>query len=174
MTDEQMDAQNLLTASRSYLYSKDIDSGDKIGIIISSLTKEIEEVGEKTNLSNTAQVRENSIRYLKSCQRTGSIPSKIGLARALGMSKYGITRFMKLHPEHSTTQFLEILFDAFAEALSQASLNGSVHPIVAIFLQKALYDMRENTTIVEPKNDPLGEASDSETLAQKYAELTEK
>ena len=84
------------------------------------------------------------------------------------MSHYGLDKFVKDHPNHPTTDFLMVLFDAFAEAMSQASLSGSVHPIVSIFLQKALYGVRENDPIAQPTDTPLGEAKATNELYKKY------
>ena len=111
------------------------------------------------------------MRYLHSCERTGAIPSKIGLARACGVNRKSFDKFMREHPDHPTTAFLEIVTDAFSEALTQASLNGSVQPIVSIFLQKALYGMRENEQIAPPAENPLGETTSTEELMKKYEEI---
>lgn len=170
-SDEVIDEHNLEVVSHSSLYSKDVDAGTKIGMIVKGLTDDIEYIGAPIQFRNTEQVRDTTLRYLRSCERTGAIPSKIGLARACGCSRRAFEKFMVKNPEHPTTAFLELVVDAFSEALSQASLNGSVQPIVSIFLQKALYGMRENEQIKQPAENPLGEVTDTMELVKKYGEM---
>lgn len=167
-----MDEFNLSVVGNTRLYSKDVDSGEKIGMLVRDLTNEVSDIGEKINFNDTELVRRTTLRYLQSCERTGKIPTKIGLARACGCSRRAFERFIQRHPDHTTTAFLEVAIDAFSEALSQASLNGSVQPIVSIFLQKAIYGMRENDQVATPQDNPLGEATSTEDLMKKYAELT--
>lgn len=173
MTDEEMDETNRTRALdvRNPLYSKHIDSGDKISLIVSNLGKDLSSVGEKISLKNTELVRDTVLRYLRSCERTGALPTKVGVSRSCGISSKAMDKFIREHPDHPTSAFLELVWDAFSEALSQASLNGSVQPIVAIFLQKALYDLRENEPVAQKRDNPLGEFTDTESIERKYGEI---
>lgn len=166
-SDEEMDAHNLVVAE-SALYSKTIDSGAKVGMLIKNLSDEMSKIGTPINFRDTETVRDTCMRYLRSCERTGVIPSKTGLARACGVSSKGIDAFVKKNPGHPSAELFQILIEAFAEALSQASLNGSVHPIVGIFLQKALYGVRENSPVIEPADTPLSAAKETTDLFKKY------
>lgn len=167
-----MDEQNLAVVESSALYSRDVDAGTKVSMIVSSIAEQISYVGEPIEFNDTEKVRDTVIRYLESCDRIHALPSKIGLARACGCDRSAFDKFVRRNPNHKTAIFLQIVTDAFSEALTQASLNGSVQPIVAIFLQKALYGMRENEQIATPVESPLGEITDTETLMKKYEELT--
>ena len=62
---------------------------------------------------------------------------------------------MNNNPRHSTTEYLSIVFDAFNELLSNAALAGSVHPVYAIFLGKAVYQI-DSGTYTEPAKMKLG------------------
>ena len=58
-----------------------------------------------------------------------------------------------------------MLFDMFSECYDVAALGGNIHPIYAIFTQKAQYQLRDNTPIDEPENNnPLGEPLSEEEL----------
>ena len=106
---------------------------------------------------------------MKSCDRTGIIPSKIGLARAMGITRAAADSYIRNHPESDTARFLLLMFDGFAEMLSMSSLSGSIHPICAIFLQKALYGFRDNEQIDEPA-EPKEVELTPEEIAAKYSD----
>lgn len=171
MSDEAMDERNLEAIQRNSLYSRDVDAGEKIGIIVGTIAKELDDVGEKINLADTPMVKRVMRRYLQSCQRTGAIPTIFGFTRACGLSKHACDRFMHRQPQHDTTAFLEVAFDAFADANVQAGQTGSCHPIFAMFILKALYHVRENDPIQQPADNPIGEATDTETLMKKYEDI---
>lgn len=170
-TDEQIDEYNQsLVGNR--MYSKEADSGEKLQLVVSYIAREIENMPQRINLRDTELVRETVIRYMRSCDKYGVMPTQLGLARACGIDRRGLSMFISRHPESPSAQLLSSVLDAFSEALTQASLNGSVQPIVGIFLQKALYGLRETDPVAQPQESPIGEATDTETLMKKYEELT--
>ena len=174
MTDSAMDRVAIAAHESNLLYSKQTDGGEKISILVHSLKDEIinaTRTGIRIQLSDTDMVKDTALRYLQSCERVGTLPTKTGFARACGVSSIAFDNFMRRHDDHPTTAFLRILLEGFSDALTQASLSGSVQPIVAIFLQKALYRLRENEIIEPPKEDVLGETTDPRKLMEKYAEL---
>ena len=172
-SDEEMDAQNERVLANSMIYSKEIGSGEKIGLIVSSIADDIANVGEKIEFRNTALVKETTMRYLRSCSRVGAIPSKIGLARACGCSRKAFDKFIQRNPEHPTSEFLQIVIDGFAEANMEAGQSGSCHPIFAMFVLKAMYGLRENDPLPQLADNPLGEITDTTTLMKKYEEIGE-
>ncbi len=172
-SDDEMDAQNLEIVNSSMLYSKDVDSGRKIGMIVSNIADDLSRVGEKISFRDTETVKRTVERYLRSCARIGAIPSKIGLARACGCSRRAFDRFIARNPEHPTSEFLEIVNDAFAEANIEAGQSGSCHPIFAMFVLKSIYQVRENDPVQTIAENPLGELTDTEKLMKKYEEIGE-
>ena len=170
-SDAEMDEQNLTTVQNSSMYSKSVDSGERINMLVNNLIYDLGAVGQPIQLKDTNLVRETVLRYLSSCARTGAIPSKAGLSRACGLTASAMSRFMARNPEHPTSRFLGIVNDSFSELLAQASLSGSVHPIVAIHLQKAIFGVRENEPLEQPVENPLGESTSTEDLIDKYADL---
>ena len=142
---EMVEANEIRASSR--MFSKDTDNGEKISTLVSNVRREFATMPEKISLRDTEMVRRVTEQYLKSCDATGVLPSKIGLCRAYGCSRQAITDYMNNNPNHSTTDYLSIVFDAFNELLSNAALAGSVHPVYAIFLGKAVYGLRDNSSV---------------------------
>ena len=178
LTPAQMDAMNSDILKGNHLYAEgDKGRTEALMNIVSVISQDVLKERERVNLRDTEAVRRIAQSYLDSCKRTGLLPSKSGLARALGYSRQGVWSFMHENYNHRTTEFLSILYDAFAEAIDVAALGGSAHPIYSIFIQKAQYEARDNTP-VQPlqKRDPLGPRLDEEELRrriQSYIDLEE-
>lgn len=154
------------------IYSKTADSGLIVQAIVSELAQELANLPQKADLKNTEQIKTICIAYANACSQAGLIPSKIGLARALGVNRRTLDRFCDVNPQHPTTQLLEIVFDAFSEALSNAALAGATAQVYSIFLGKVLYSMNDVVTVkMDPDPDPLGERVSAEAIAAKYKDL---
>lgn len=155
----------------SHIYSRTADGSLVVEAIVSQLAADLAEIPQKANLRDTEQIKRICIAYVASCAKAGVIPTKIGLARALGMSRRAVDYFMERHPEHETAQVLELVFDAFAEALSTAALAGSVQQVFAIFVSKCIYKWEDSVTIKTTPPDPLdNKKSVSEIMARYDAE----
>lgn len=176
MSYSEMCEMNEQTA-KNRLYSKDADASERISAMISDTKASIERMPkERISLNNTELVRSTALMYLTSCDATGCLPSKIGLARACGISRTALDDFMAKNPTSRTTEFLETFFDACAELLSNAALIGGVHPIFGIFVAKAIYKWKDVQQVeVVNTRDALHDSSDltAAEVAQKYAELPE-
>ena len=62
--------------------------------------------------------------------------------------------------------------DAFSEVLTESALRNNCNSIVAIFIQKAQYGMREQDELIKPVLDsPLGKITSSEEIREKYKDL---
>ena len=170
---EMIEANEVRASSR--MFSKDTDSGEKISALVNNTRRELAAMPERISLRDTATVRTVTEQYLKSCDITGVLPSKIGLCRAYGCSRQAVVDYMNNNPQHSTTEYLSIVFDAFNELLSNAALAGSVHPVYAIFLGKAVYGLRDNITleVSRPKDDTLGYTDFSPEAIQRFSDLPE-
>lgn len=172
-SDEEMDERNVAISTGKYfskMYSKE-GVMENVKAIVASIGSDVVNVGQKIHLSDTEAVEETTKRYILSCCRVGLLPSKMGLARACGMSVTALSNFIAMHPYHATTDYLQIVFDSFAEMRETAALNGAAHPIVSIFGLKANYGYRENEPVKEAREDPLGEMEDTDSIAKKYLEL---
>lgn len=171
LTDSEMDEMNSVIVVDSRLYNRDTPASEKIAEIVTAIGSQLESVPQRITLNDTENVRAVTVRYIQSCYRNGTLPSKQGLGRAMGMSRKSLDDFVRRNPDHPSSEFLLVTFDAFSEMMSMASLTGSIQPIVSIFLQKALYNVHENEPEEPPINDAMGITIDAETIAARYAEL---
>lgn len=168
----QQPSQMLATAQErrlnSRIYNKTADGGSVVSAIVEQLAEELVEIPQKADLRNTAQIEKIVIAYVAMCAQAGTIPSKIGLARALGMSRRTVDYFLERHPEHPTAELLELAFDAFAEAMSTAALAGSVQQVYAIFLSKALYKFEDTVTVKAVPPDPMDTKSSAAEIMARW------
>lgn len=174
LTDSEMDEMNAAIVVDSRLYSKDMDASEKVSGIVLAIGSELENVPQRITLNDTENVRRVTVRYIQSCYRNGTLPSKQGLGRAMGMSRKALDDFVRRNPDNPSSEFLLVTFDAFSEMMSMASLTGCTQPIVSIFLQKALYGVHENEPEEPIVNNVLGGNYTDETAAEialKYSEL---
>ena len=170
---EMVQANEERAASR--MFSKDVDSAEKISALVSMARQELKDMPDKISLGDTDCVKSITEQYLKSCDEVGVLPSKLGLCRAYGCSRQAVTDYMNHNPRHPTSEYLAIVFDAFNELLSNAALAGSVHPVYAIFLGKAVYGLRDTQTVevVQPQTGPLFTETNPIDIANKYNALPE-
>jgi hypothetical protein len=107
---------------------------------------------ERVALEDVNEVKKRSVIYLRACQETSTFPSSLGLARSLGYSDRALRHWRSKQPNTETAQWLEIFNDMCADILSQSALKNNANNIMAIFLNKALYEMRETSELVVTPN----------------------
>lgn len=122
----------------------------------------------KITLSDTDAVKRQTMAYLAVCEKAGSLPSIQGLARSLGYSRQALYDVIESRNTPETADFLELCRDMFSDMLSQAALSNNVNFTYAIFIQKAIHQLRESVEIIARPAAPLGESVDASTLAEKY------
>ena len=168
----QHPSQMLATAQErrlnSRIYAKTADSGAVVAAIVEQLAEDLVEIPQKANLRNTEQIKCIVVAYVAMCAKAGTIPTKIGLARALGMSRRTVDYFLERHPDHPTAELLELAFDAFAEAMSTAALTGSVQQVYAIFLSKALYKFEDTVTVKATPPDPMDSKPNTAEILERW------
>ena len=167
----QQPIQMLATAQErrlnSKIYNRTADGGIVVAEIVQQLAEDLAEIPQKADLKNTEQIKKIVIAYVAMCAEAGTIPSKIGLARALGMSRRTVDYFLEKHSDHPTAEILELAFDAFSEAMSTAALAGAVQQVYAIFLSKALYRYEDTVTVKAVPPDPMdAKSSAAEIMAR--------
>lgn len=146
-------------------------SATRIAELISKTTKELGEVAktEPVSLSDTATVQERTILYLRACQDAAALPSVAGLARSMGLTRRSLYHCIENHSPAATAHWLEVCRDAFSDVLSDTALRNDCNSIVAIFLQKAQFGLRETVEIVAKTENPIGEEINPEVLAERIA-----
>ncbi len=151
------------------LYSQTADRGLVVSAIVSNLAEELANLPQKVDLRDSEMVRKIAVAYTDACAKAGTMPHKCGLCRALGLTRQGVDWFLSHHPDEPSAELLKMIFDSFAEVLSSASLASAVHPVVGIFLLKALGNYSDTVKIeTAPAKDPLGERIDIAAIAAKY------
>lgn len=171
MTLQQMDVMNQ-EFGNSRLYDKSSGNAEKVAEAVSAITKQIMAAPqERIRLSDANAVKATAFQYLASCQKIGICPSKIGLARAFGLTRRSLDTFAIRNPESETGIFLSMLFDAFAEILTLTTMTGATREIFGIFLLKAVYSFRDAADIESPAAyDPERKPSADE-IVDKWKDL---
>jgi hypothetical protein len=145
---------------------------DKLRELISLNLNALAEVvtKERISLEDLDEVKRRTVYYLRACEESSTFPSSLGLARSLGYSDRALRYWRSKHPESPTAQWLEIVNDVCSDILSQSALKNNANSILAIFLNKALYDLRETSEIVlTPNNIATGETEYSpEDIKRRY------
>ncbi|MCH4153354.1 MAG: hypothetical protein LKF32_01725 [Mageeibacillus sp.] len=90
----------------------------------------------RVDLSNTKQVQDRAFMYLEACSLSASFPSVMGLSGAMGCSRQNLNRWLLSHPDHPTTNFVNMVKDTMADILTNASLFNTANPVQTIFQLK--------------------------------------
>lgn len=136
-----------------------------------ALVQTVEQRG-RVNLRDTQTVKAVALEYMEQCQKAGRVPTVMSLAAAMGMSRRWLNMFMSENPQHPTTQLLEVLKEAFADALTQAGLYRHVSDALAIFILKNTASMADKVELEPHISDggPLGTLSRPEEIAARIRE----
>lgn len=141
---------------------------EQLSALIGKTTAELVEVAtaEPVSLRDTEEVKRRTIIYLRACEQTSTFPSMAGLARSMGLSRQALYDCTWRSEPRDTAEWLELCRDSFSDLLAEAGLRNNCNGVVSIFLQKALYNLRETTEIVARKEEygPLGPLMDPKVL----------
>lgn len=146
-----------LTATKGKSVYK-VESGEyqeaKLRDLISMNIKELAEVAtkERVSLDDVDEVKRRTVYYMRACEESGTFPTSLGLARSLGYSDRALRHWRSKQPHSKTAQWLEMVNDMCADILSQSALKNNANNIMAIFLNKALYELRESSELVITPN----------------------
>lgn len=123
---------------------------------------------EPVSLSDTQEVKRRTVLYLRACEESSSFPSIAGLARSMGLSRQSLYDCTWRNSPPETARWLELCRDSFSDILAEAGLRNNCNGVVSIFLQKALYGLRETVELVAKRDDgALGPLADKATLEQR-------
>lgn len=123
---------------------------------------------EPISLSDTKEVKRRTVLYLRACEESSSFPSIAGMARSLGLSRQALYDCIWRNSPPETARWLELCRDSFSDILAEAGLRNNCNGVVSIFLQKALYGLRESIEVVAKRDDgPLGPLADQKALEQR-------
>ena len=173
-TFPQMVEDGLEKRQNSKLYKAEAAAfvDEQLSALVRKTTEELASVAtsEPVTLTDTETVKQRTILYLRACEASSSIPSVAGLARSMGLSRRALYDTIERRSPPETAKWLELFRDACSDILAEASLRNSCNNITAIFLEKALYGLRESVEVVaRPAESPLGEEPDQIALEARIA-----
>ena len=173
-TTEEMIVSNEARKPKKYSRREIMESHkDQISDLVGDLADRLEEAErtkKKVYLQDVDTVKDISLRYIRSCQISGVLPTLTGLALALGVTSDSLFRFIRVHPETESGRWFAELKNQFANILNQSALDGSVAPIPAIFTLKASYGWRDDPE-PEVQNNDGQEDLTPDAIAAKWQDL---
>lgn len=127
---------------------------------------------ESVDLTDIVQVRDRAEQYIQAAYDAGVLPLVTGFyAMGLGLSRQYVTRWMHEHPSHATTQYLQVVTEAFADVLATAGIDGSASPAPVIFALKNVAGWRDRyefEPVTPGSGEPDGEL-DVDEIAKRYS-----
>lgn len=129
----------------------------------------------RVDLRDFEQVQKRTFSYLESCKKAQAFPSVLGLAAfGFGMSRQGLNRFLRDHPDLPSAQFIETTKDIFADILVNQSLYRNCDVTQVIFQLKNCNGFSDKLEIEAAKPvNPLGELMDQKQLEEMIDSLPE-
>lgn len=174
-TTEQMLMTNEMSKPKKYSRREIIEANkDTISALVGNLADRLEaaEMTERIDIRDTETLKDQTLRYIRSCQISGVMPTMTGLALAIGYAVETVSRFMAQHPEHDSAKWLKLVKQNFGDILGQSALDGAVAPIPAIFTLKANYGWRDDPEPEVQNNDGQEELT-PDAIAAKWKDLPE-
>lgn len=147
----------------------------ELSALIAKTTEELTAAAtaEPVSLTDTQEVKKRTVLYLRACETSSSFPSVAGLARSMGLSRQAVYDCIWRNSPPATARWLELFRDSCSDVLAEAGLRNNCNGVVSIFLQKALYGLRESVEVVARKEDygPLGPLMSQEELEARLADI---
>lgn len=143
MSIADMEKLAVETRTGNRLYSRTADGAEVVNALTARLAAELANPPKKIDLRDAEMVRAVAVKYVEACSHAGTIPSRLGLCRAMGISRQAVDRFIRYHPQEPSVETLRVIFDGFADTLHSAALTNACHPIVGIFTLKAQAGWRD-------------------------------
>jgi len=110
--------------------------------------------------------------YLEACSLSSCFPSVMGLSSALGCSRQNLHRWLLSHPEHPTTDFINMAKDLMADVLTNASLYNNANAVQVIFQLKNHYEHADRVEIAPVvQNMPLDNDYSAEEIRRRYLDV---
>ena len=155
---------------RIYKEISDEHKAELIGADVRRTAQALTKNNGRVDLSDLETVKERTQIYLEACADSGTVPNVLGLASfGFGCSRQWLNEYMRLHPNSQSTEYLEMVKDAFANVLINAGLGRASDPTLSIFILKNTAGFRDRFEIepVTTKAPPMGELVDIAELEAK-------
>lgn len=173
MTYDAMLAEQKSKSKGSHLYKAETSAlnEESISDVVSRAADELTAVAEgrqRISLTDTPTLKAISLQYVKACAAAGTLPTMTGLARSLGCTLRATEDFRARNPNTESGKWLQMFHDTCSECLETSAMRGAVNTIMAIFISKARYGLKEGNELVIKANDPLGAKVSPEEIASRY------
>ena len=124
-------------------------NADSITEIVTRAAKDAERMnhGERISLEDVDRIQEISVKYLHEAAAGGFLPSVVGMASRLGMTRQNLYAYAKSHPDSPFDLWLQSFSDVCGECMMEAAMRGSIKEVSAIFTAKARYSWRDNISL---------------------------
>lgn len=162
------------------LYKAEVDGGTEaqqynhrfikttVGSVAHNL---INDVRERVDLRDTAEVQARVMEYVEACEAAGLIPGMSGLCGySLHCSRQWVQKFKRDNPGHATTRFLDRVGELFADCLSNAALAGASNAVMSLFVLKNNhgYSDRVELEAVQSEAEEPERKLTADEIARKY------
>lgn len=159
--------------SKAYNYKEQTDEhkSNQVSLSIDSKKQSLQQAmnAPKVDLSNTQQVQERTYMYLEACSMSACFPSVMGLSGALGCSRQNLNRWLLSHPEHATTEFINMTKDVMADILTNASFYNNANAVAVIFQLKNHFGHSDRVEIAPVTPNQLSDDEyNAEDIRRRY------
>lgn len=124
----------------------------------------------KLDLWDVDEMQRRFVRYLQICAERDIKVGNMAAYFAIGIDKETARDWIKQDPHmrNERTHFIKKVQQICSMSRESLMQDGKVNPVVGIFWQKNYDGLKDQTeTVIVPTN-PLGDATDSETLKRRY------
>lgn len=90
----------------------------------------------RVKLNDADQVKEAIDEYMRACEMSATVPSLLGLAASMGLSRQRIYAYVQAHPDEETATAIDSFRSAAGAILAQGSLLRTLDAPTSIFLLK--------------------------------------
>ena len=125
---------------------------------------------EPIDLWDVEAMEKRFIRYLEICAERDIKVGNMAAYYAIGIDKGIVVDWLRQDPNmrNERTVFIKKVQQVCAMSRENLMQDGKVNPVVGIFWQKNYDGMKDQTETIITPNNPLGDATDSETLKRRY------
>jgi hypothetical protein len=120
---------------------------------------------------NVPDLYNRFLNYLGYCAEHGVIPNNMNAYFAIGINKNDIGAWYAGRGTPEQRQFADDIKQFFASIHEQAGGEAIVNPILSIYWSKAHDGLSDQPKIEVSIEDPLGQRSSSEEIAERYRDL---
>jgi hypothetical protein len=126
------------------------DIAGKITLLQNSVSR------PRADLTDLEAVQQITYQYMNACKDMGVFPTVLGLSASLGISRQGLNKHLREHPESDTAKFIEVVKDVFADIMTNSALFRNADSATTIFVLKNCAGFSDRLEIQPVTQEPLG------------------